>query len=185
MAGLPFQKHITYQAVAVGIQGSCILIIGIHQDVSLKHSGFLGVRSHVVQLFPAVHILLHRFPVKEYHRSSCVHGLVNDDGGRRTVHAVDAQGIAAQGNETLHLAVLGILTPLGVHDIQLYLDPCFLFIFLCLVLQAGAQSADEGVIPPVEQNPDADRVLIRLPPVFPSHVLPHPYKDSRPHAGCQ
>ena len=185
MAGFPFQKHIAYQSVAVGVQGSCILIIGIHQDVSLEHGGFLGVRSHVVQLFPAVHVLLHRLPVKEHHRSSCIHGLVYDDGCRRTVHAVDAQGIAAQGDQTLHLAVLGILAPLGVHDVQLYLDSCFLFIFLCLVLQTGAQCTDEGVVPPVEQNPDADGVLIRLPPVFPRPVLPRPYEDSRPHAGCQ
>lgn len=33
---------------------------------------------------------------------------------------------AAQGNETLHLLFLVFLTPLGIHDIQLCLIPCFL-----------------------------------------------------------
>ena len=180
MAGLTFQEHVAHQTVPVGVQGAGILPIGIHQDRSLKHGRFLGVRAHVIKLLPPVHVLLHRFPVKKHHRSPRIHGFVNDDGGRGTVHAVDAQGVTSKGYQALHLAVLGVLAPLGVQDIQLYLDSCFLFIFLCLILQACAQGADEGIIPAVEKDPDTDGILLCLPLSFMFPVLPEPDQDAGP-----
>lgn len=45
--------------------------------------------------------------------------------------------------------------------------------------------AEDNELNPVEQNPDADGILVRLPSAFVSPVLPQPYEDGRPHTGRQ
>ena len=90
------QEYIADNAIPVFVQGDRILFVLIRYDFRLQHRRLLGIRSYVIELVPAIQVLLYRLTVKENHRNICRHGRINDAGGGRAVHRIDAEGVAAQ-----------------------------------------------------------------------------------------
>ena len=149
MAALSLKQHIADRTVPVFIQDLGIFLVSVHQDLPLEDRRFLRIHAHIIQLVPPVHVFLHRLPIKKYNGNILGHGLIDHARSRGTVHHIDAERVAAQGDQPLHLAVLGHLTAFGVHDIQRDLDPGFHFIFFCFLLNGAPQRPDKRVVAPV------------------------------------
>ena len=184
MAALPLQEHVADHAVPVPVQAGGVLFVGVHQNITLEHRGLLGVRSDVIQFLPPVHVLLHRLPVEEHHGDARVHGPVDDDGRRGAVHDVHAQSVVAQGDEAFHLAVLGVLVQLGVHNVHDHLDSRLLLVGLGPLLQGRPDRADKGVVAPVQGHPDADRGFGRRHPAA-SEPAHNPGHSQSQRKGCR
>ena len=154
VSGLPLEHDILNRTIPIPVYHATL--DRFRCQLPLHRAGFEGIGPHIIELIPALQIILHQLTVEKDDRYIRIPRCVDDLGRCRTVDQIYADHVEVRGDHVAHLFVLLRLTLRGIIDLQ---HDILLLIRLRaqhLIIQILHQRRYEGIILIIDRHADFD-----------------------------